>query len=197
MGTFIVLMLFLHCFVSALSASSSFVHCSRGHWHLRLYLESLGGKKRTRIWYNTSSLPAPLNQSALVPSNRSGSSKGSTCLGTLNPNPLSYMLFSTTLVKDSARSVCKKKPCFLFLLVSNRSSLKAVSKILKALSPKSHAGMICAWWHKQQEDAAVTEIRVPAFFSWLYIKFYIKILIFLHPQLKHHQLVYHCTWHSQ
>ncbi len=169
--TFIVLMLFLHCFVSALSASSSFVHCSRGHWHLRLYLESLGGKKRTRIWYNTSSLPAPLNQSALVPLNRSGSFMGSACLGTLNPNPLSFMLFSTPLAKDSARSVCKRKnppkPCFLllFLLVSNRSSLKAVCKILKALSAKSHAGMICAWWHKQQEDAAVTETRVPAFFQ--------------------------------
>jgi hypothetical protein len=25
--------------------------------------------------------------------------------------------------------------------------------------------MICAWWHKQQEDAAVTETRVPAFFQ--------------------------------
>ncbi len=168
MGTFIVLMLFLHCFVSALSASSSFVHCSRGHWHLSLYLESLGDKKRNRIWYNTSSLPAPLNQSALVPSNRSGSSKGSACLGIQNPTPLSFMLFSTTFAKDSARSVCKRKPCFLlllFLLVSNRSSLKAVCKILKALSAKSHAGMICAWWHKQQEDAAVTESRVPAFFQ--------------------------------
>lgn len=108
-------------FVSVLSASASFVHCSRGHWHLRLYLESLGSKKRTRIWYNTSSLPAPLNQSALVPSNRSGSSKGSACLGTLNPNPLSFVVLNYSCKRQCKVCLQKKN---LFSSSSFSSGLK-------------------------------------------------------------------------